>query len=295
MATAADNVEIVMANRLFVHVASCCIAIPMPLHSHADYIWPNKHARDAKLPGRYRLCWCAGSFACTSPSDHRVDVGSFSVLGPQQLQPFGQHRTCVSGQTCRITGLLLESASDFNSIMVLSTCGSADAVIAGWPLGAVASQLTASGSSAYWGEVVQAKGGQYRLCWCSGMCNLVEKFSADLGRMSLIGPAPLQYARTCISGRQCAFDGLDGEGLSALDSIQLLDTCGTFSAAKGVPLTGHNVSLPSGSVSWGSLPFSGPGGRYKLCWCSANFKCGLEEHRLEMGFLDVIGDRKSVV
>ena len=214
----------------------------------------------------------------------------------------------MSGQTCFIGGLLLESASDSNSIMVLGTCGQSDAFIEGWPLGAVASQVTASGTSAHWTEVIHAEGGQYRMCWCSGTCNSVEKFSADLGSMSLIGPAPLQYARTCISGRQCAFDGLTGEGLSVGDAIQLLNTCGTYSAAIGVPFAGrtvtvqsgtisfadilnHTVAVQSGSVSWGSLPISGPGGRYKLCWCSSNFKCGPDELRLEIGTLDVIGPR----
>ena len=197
----------------------------------------------------------------------------------------------MSGQTCFIGGLLLESASDSNSIMVLGTCGQSDAVIEGWPLGAVASQVTASGTSAHWTEVIHAEGGQYRMCWCSGTCNSVEKFSADLGSMSLIGPAPLQYARTCISGRQCAFDGLAGEGLSVGDAIQILNTCGTYSAAIGVPFAGRAVTVQTGTVNWGSLPISGPGGRYKLCWCSSNFKCGPEELRLEIGTLDVIGPR----
>ena len=115
--------------------------------------------------------------------------------------------------------------------MVLGTCGRSDAFIEGWPLGALATQVTASGTSAYWSEVVHAQGGQYRLCWCSGSCNSAEEFRADLGSLSVIGPAPLQYARTCISGRQCVFEGLAGEGLSVGDSIQLLSTCGTHSAA----------------------------------------------------------------
>ena len=192
--------------------------------------------------------------------------------------------------------------------MVLGTCGRSDAFIEGWPLGALATQVTASGTSAYWNEVVHAQGGQYRLCWCSSSCNSVEEFSADLGSLSLIGPAPLQYARTCISGRQCVFEGLAGEGLSVGDSIQLLNTCGTNSAALGVPFAGHTVIVQSGiaggtsvlndtatlqigTVSWGSVPISGPGGHYKLCWCSAHFKCGPEELRLEIGTLDVIGPR----
>ena len=250
------------------------------------FFWP-----DFKLGGRYRLCWCAENFACISPSDHRTDVGSFSVIGPQRLGQIGQHRTCVSGQTCIVSGLLLESPSDLNSIIVLSTCGYSDAVIEGWPLGAVATDITASGTSAYWSETIKAQGGRYRLCWCSGACNSVERFSADLGSMFLVGPAPLQYARTCISGRACSFDGLVGEGLQVGDSIQLLNTCGTHSAVAGAPLTGRTVTLQGGSVSWGSLPITAPGGRYKLCWCSANCKCGQEEFRLELGTLDVLGPR----
>ena len=235
---------------------------------------------------RYRLCWCASGFPCISPSQHRVDVGSILIMGPilQNLQ----HRTCVSGQTCFIKGLLLESASDSNSITVLDTCGLSSAFIEGWPYGAGASSVTTSGTAAYWAEVVHAPGGQYRLCWCSSHCESLDSF-ADLGSLLLIGPAPLTYAQTCISGRQCAFDGLEGEGLQVGDAVQILSTCGTNSVPEGVPLAGRTISVATGTVSWGSVPITGPGGRYKLCWCSGDLPCGPEQFRLEIGTLDVLG------
>lgn len=236
----------------------------------------------AHRPNRYRLCWCGGNSDCISPSDHLVDIGSFLLIGPEM----SVDRTCVAGQTCLVKSLQLESPSDSDHIIVLNTCGSSD-LVEGWPL--EAAMTTASGTVAQW-DVVQAEGGQYRLCWCRGTCNSVESFIADLGRVSLLGPAPLQYAATCISGRPCTFRGVVGEGLRVNDSIQLLSTCGTTSVPNGVPLAGQTVSVETGTVSWGSLPISGPGGRYKLCWCSADFPCARpEDFRLEMGSLDLLG------
>ena len=236
---------------------------------------------------RYRLCWCAFGFQCAASLQHRVDVGSFSIIGPS----FEQHRTCVSGQTCFISSLILESPSDTDSMMVMETCARPDAVVVGWPAGAVASRVAASGTSAYWGDLeVLAAGGRYRLCWCGdGICNSVQRYSMDIGSMSVIGPSPLQYAQTCISGRLCAFDGVKGEGLQVGDAWQVSSSCGSTSVLHGLPLTGYTMSVSSGSVTWGSLRISSSGGRYKLCWCSASFSCGPEDFRLEVGTLDVIG------
>ena len=235
---------------------------------------------------RYRLCWCSAVFDCVSSQQHRVDVGSLSFIGPS----FEQHRTCVSGQTCLINSLDLESPASTGSFMIMETCALPDAVVTGWPAGAVASSVTASGTSAYWGDTVLAPGGKYRLCWCGdGICNSVQRYSIDVGSLSLIGPVPLQYARTCVSGRLCAFDGVRGEGLQAGDAWQVSSSCGSTSVLPGMPLTGHTISVTSGTVSWGGIRISSSGGQYKLCWCSALFPCGLEDFRLEVGTLDVIG------
>ena len=214
-------------------------------------------------------------------------MGSISFVGPS----FGQHRTCVSGQTCFIDGLELESATNADSFMVMDTCALPDAVVRGWPAAAVASTVAASGTSAYWGDsVVLGTGGKFRICWCGdGICNSVLRYSVDVGSLSLIGPAPLQYARTCISGRLCSFDGIAGEGLQVGDAWQVSSSCGSTSVLSGLPFTGYTLSVSSGSVSWGGIRMSNAGGQYKLCWCSASFPCALEDFRLEVGTLDVIG------
>ena len=239
-------------------------------------------------PGRYRLCWCAAGFQCASSWQHNVDVGSLTLLGPS----FEQHRTCVSGQTCFISSLSLESLTVDGSFMTMETCARSDAVVAGWPSGAVASAIGASGTTAYWGNgVILGQGGRYRICWCGdGICNSVQRYSLDIGSVALIGPSPLQYARTCISGRICEFHGVKGEGLQVGDAWQVSSSCGSTAVLPGLPSTGYTLSVSSGSVSWGSMKISSSGGQYKLCWCSASFPCAQgDDFRLEVGTLDVVG------
>ena len=42
-------------------------------------------------------------FICDRPEQHRVDFGDRQIVGPS---PLNQDRTCVDGQTCRVTDLL---------------------------------------------------------------------------------------------------------------------------------------------------------------------------------------------
>lgn len=53
------------------------------------------------------------------------------------------------------------------------------------------------------------------MCWCSSFadCGSAERFSIDVGSFWVVGPAPWQQNRTCVSGRVCSFDGVEGLGL----------------------------------------------------------------------------------
>ena len=51
--------------------------------------------------GTYRMCWCAGGMSCSLQEHFRVDMGTLMLAGPAPLQ---QDRTCVSGQTCFMSG-----------------------------------------------------------------------------------------------------------------------------------------------------------------------------------------------
>ena len=95
--------------------------------------------------GSYRLCWCSGQFSCQLPMDFRVQLGELTILG---MSPLYQDRTCVSGETCAIHGLLGESLSD-SRVMILETCGTAD-LIPRLGLEGVA-EVDDDGSSMRWG------------------------------------------------------------------------------------------------------------------------------------------------
>jgi hypothetical protein len=149
-------------------------------------------------------------------------------------------RTCVAGQTCSIDGIRGWHLSDGDSVMVLETCGTADAVDAKWeayiprfPNAGVAVEVMRSGATFAFGETpVTALGGQYRICWCAGGfdCTTTEGHRVDVGGLRLVGPSPIaEQHRTCVAGQTCAFDGLTGQDLGGeggSDAIWVLDTCG---------------------------------------------------------------------
>ena len=59
--------------------------------------------------GQYRLCWCAGGMLCKTSDDFRVDILEVTVVGPAVR---GTYRTCVSGQSCRLDGVVGLHLSD---------------------------------------------------------------------------------------------------------------------------------------------------------------------------------------
>ena len=58
-------------------------------------------------------------------------------------------------------------------------------------------------------------------------CVQSAAFRVDAGSLVLVGPAPLEQHRTCVSGQTCSLDGLSGYHLSESDSFLVLDTCGS--------------------------------------------------------------------
>ncbi len=159
--------------------------------------------------------------------------------------------------------------------MLTDTCGAKTA-----PL-----QIT-SGAGAFtsWVSSPQLAGGVYRLCWCSGdtggtgaqSCYDAEDFQTDAGSLTVIGVAPLQQEKTCISGLPCQIDGITGIHTSGSDRFLVLQTCGTNSIVEGFQgfqqMTQTSSSLRPwnllSSISWRQIRAAG--GQYALCWCHSS-------------------------
>lgn len=128
---------------------------------------------------------------------------------------------------------VLDRLNDFlgasDRVLVMDTCGSAAAVVPRFPAGGAALQISVEGARASWGSTaVTAAGGSYRLCWCTGAalnatsnasaaCGRPEAFRVDFGSLLLRGPAPLAQATTCLSGRNCSIEYVEGERLDSAD------------------------------------------------------------------------------
>jgi hypothetical protein len=255
---------------------------------------------------------------CAETDQFLQDVGSLAVVGPAQAQTF----TCVAGRACEIDGLRGRDLRDTDAVVVLETCGAPaapafpgggpnrDARIPGisfdFPVSPQASfaNVSASGSSLAW-TVVTVPGGEYRLCWCSGLasrCASVDDYTVDAAELHIIGPWDVD--RTCVAGRTCSFDGIPGYLLAEGDQYLVLETCGTaptgtFAFTSGYlinpdlettvsrgtrwheekkfslpPVRGDPagvgaavVSTNSGqSVVWAGWGAAVPG-QYRLCWC----------------------------
>ena len=234
--------------------------------------------------GLYRLCWCGAGFACVEPEHFRSDAGEVTLVGPS---PLGQARTCVSGRTCRLDGLLGESLHSLDQVLVLETCGAATVLPRFTGVGTVSLHPEGPagvGAVASWGSgVVTGLGGEYRLCWCSGQgggspCGVTSSFRVDMGRFTLVGPSPLAQSRTCVSGQTCAIDGITGTHLAVMDNLAILDTCGMESI---LPLAGYTgqvsvVTEHGARAIWGPVAHTAAGGLYRLCWCA-----GLSNHETE--------------
>ena len=151
-------------------------------------------------------------------------------------------------------------------------------------------------------------GGQYRMCWCpyGYQCNDPADFRMDFGDMTLVGPSPLNQHKTCVAGQPCELWPLNGMFLQNNDLVHILETCGAYvnvskfdhfssTSDSGLhlprfPSNGGIQSLSQGatnsgaSVSWGSVPITAMGGRYRMCWCAAGYSCSaVPEFRVDFG------------
>jgi hypothetical protein len=211
-----------------------------------------------------------------------VDAGTFTLIGVAPLQ---QDRTCVSGLSCCFDGIIGTHISSDDHIVVLETC----ADNADIPRFASQSQqqlwhVEANSNYSTTQTFVTAAGGKYQLCWCAAgfTCSVAEDFRVTLGELTLIGPAPLEQDRTCVSGQTCMVRSLLGEQLTQADRVLVLDTCGVFSVIERFSSGGishfsqfENMSVglvgqTGMSMTWGSDTGTASGGIYRLCWCSGS-------------------------
>ena len=199
-------------------------------------------------------------------------LGQLFIIGPA---PLGQDRTCISGQTCFLSGFQGNGLSLSDQIRILDTCGVNSAVPRAPHAGHFV-QLSQSGAAVSWGAAhMSSAGGQYRLCWWSGYGTVngtvaigeadtpSTDFIVDIGKLDVIGPTPLEQDRTCVSGQTCILTSVAGYELANEDRWLVLDTCGT-------PSVPHRIGtdlVPSG-LSWlWQTALSVSGGQYRLCWC----------------------------
>ena len=245
--------------------------------------------------GVYRLCWCSASKQCHGAEDFDLDIGRLFVLGPR---PLSQDRTCVSGMECAVNGIESYGMLQAGSIAILSTCGLVDGtdIWAGLPMSFASQQQP--GSSVFSASLVTdvemtAAGGKYKLCWCgswAGGCDRSEDFKVDFGNFFLVGVSPLQQDRTCFAGAACVLADISGHGIAAESSVLVLGTCGLGRATLMRSWWDEaSISSASGSVtSWPMRPSSGPGGQYRLCWCSRQ-PCSVRDALVDFGQLTLVG------
>jgi hypothetical protein len=194
------------------------------------------------------------------------------MVGPSELV---QDRTCVSGQTCAIDGLLGLHLSDLDKLAILETCGT-EAIVTRIPQTGNVVEVTSTGTVVSWGSIaLTSLGGLYRLCWCSDMsnpyminqtayaaaetpyanftayggseCAEALSFVVDAGSLTLIGPSPLQQDRTCASGQTCRIDGIIGVGLKHEDSVMILNTCSESFPVPRLPGEGISTTIAQGT------------------------------------------------
>ena len=249
----------------------------------------------------YSFSRCQSSvFPCATPSDYATDLGKLTFVGPR---PLTQMRTCVSGQTCSIDSIVGQDMSPLDSFAILDTCGGS-VEIDKFPDHA----LPAANTTQRIGQfnigqevIITAAGGTYQLCWCHPVrpggidesgdreCALVEDHITQLGYLYLIGPSPLDYDRTCVSGQTCMIDGIHGTYVQDHDQLLLLDTCGANTLTEALPSNSAIGVTSSGSTQtflWAPTPVSGAGGEYRMCWCAAGFSCSYnEQFRVDLGRL----------
>ena len=154
------------------------------------------------------------------------------------------------------------------------------------------------------------------MCWCTvrawqdqpvSACDRADRFTVDVGALTVIGPSPLHQAYTCVSGQPCGLHGLSGLHLTPDDMMMILDTCGGTGFASPLAAAGErgllfqflNAAEASSALqvlNTTRVPFlEVAGGQYRLCWCSAaamgaNFPCSsVAQFEVDFGKLEVVG------
>ena len=272
--------------------------------------------------GRYRLCWCAAlpypaghcssegstynsscefymgnwsensSLPCQTTEEFIIDMGSMDLLGPH----VDQHMTCFSGQACHLQDLAGHEMAR-SRVMILDSCGTAS-------LPARLAQESFTTDVSWASEQITPSGGEYRLCWCMESnstwqrCQLAGDFLTDAGTLTVVGLSPLNQDRTCVSGRRCAVNNLQGVGLEdGSFKVLIMNTCGTEDAVPKWAQAGELFSVPQGFASWLDLAVTAVGGDYRLCWCShtngtMESRCSRSSHfKVDAGGLFLVGPR----
>lgn len=150
----------------------------------------------------------------------RTVGGRYALEPAPGSAPPPQDRTCVAGLSCSVEAVTGLGLADGDAFAILDTCGSTAAAVPRMPQLGRPTRLLRSGAAISWGSAAAtAAGGQYRLCWCAAglECSAADAFRVDAGRLELVGVAPLVQARTCVSGRTCAVDGIKGWRIADLD------------------------------------------------------------------------------
>lgn len=229
----------------------------------------------------YRLCWCSNSWSCSSPSDFKMDAGAFRITSVAS----GQQRSCHAFDGCQVIGLAGANQRSGDLMMILPSCGSADAYVNGWTHGGLSLPATGQGKDFSWGLVERnaAEPRAYRMCWCPfghfSSCNRSADFTVDAGTMTLKGPMPMSTNASCSAMQipSCIVGQfLQGAGFSwGKDRVLLVpvaEECRESSGEAGVGGGGGVNSLgkevaDNGLIYWDAsdLPF---GGIWKLCYCA---------------------------
>eukprot|EP00928_Gymnodinium_smaydae_P082592 TRINITY_DN6590_c1_g7_i1.p1 TRINITY_DN6590_c1_g7~~TRINITY_DN6590_c1_g7_i1.p1 ORF type:complete len:3710 (+),score=739.71 TRINITY_DN6590_c1_g7_i1:1163-11131(+) len=265
--------------------------------------WADGGAVPITSPGGfYHMCWCGSTQPCAKNGrNYRVDYGTFYILGPA---PLTQSRTCISGELCEVDSVTGYGLQDGDQLMMLSKCGDPLKVVDRWPDSGISLDANTSGSTGVvdtesfeWGTYVTSGGGTYWMCWCASAlaCDRAEMFNVEAGLLTLIGPY-LGIDRTCKSGLQCGFGGVQGLALQDGDQLMIQNQCGSQGIVHGWPDDGVSDPAIFGGTeySWGSnaggLHVTSAGGEYSMCWCSAKApSCSLGDFRTELGILKLIG------
>ena len=129
--------------------------------------------------------------------------------------------------------------------------------------------FTRSGSAIHW-PLYTGRGGEFRLCWCSGFvtCSFAKDFRIDLGTLTLLGPNPLSQDTTCVPGLTCTLRTTGTFGTNFSHYFAVFDTCG-LSSQNFQDFYVEVESVNAVSV-WSVSPvaMSISGGQYRLCWCA---------------------------